>query len=527
MNITSPNSFAQTTPEAVGITSASLLNLLDTVEQRGINLHSLMVLRHGQVAAQMWWTPYAPDEPHQLYSFSKSVVSAAIALAESEGLLHCDDRIASFFPRRIKPDADPRIFSVTVEHLLTMTSGAFSQNETGLRGQDDWVEWFLNTPLSHFPGDRFIYNSMNTYMLSAILCRVTGMGLVDYLMPRLFEPLGIRRPMWDKCPMGIECGGWGLYLKTEDMAKFCQLCLDDGVWQGRRILPEGWAARAGSSLVPSSTDSKLNDSPHRISGYGHQFWRNGDDCSWRADGMFGQYGLIMPQKDMVIITTGGHAAQMEVLDVLYDVFIPCVDDIPEGTLPSADYEELLHRTENLRLGSPNFIPGQRAKEEQISGRWFDFPMNRRTLLPLPIRYLHRTGSLGVSGLRFVFSGDQPALCWKEDGTENILPFRTDGSFCRCELICSQRCYHVVTTAGWTDESTLEIDIRLIRTAHMQRLTFRFEDDGVLCLFNEDPSLEQMLKMLIDFAEPMRPMAERMARLVRRMLPGIRGRLRPK
>lgn len=514
--------FERVPPEQCGITSASVLNLVDTLSVRKINIHSLMVLRHGKAAVSLWWKPYSPELPHQQYSFSKSVVSLAVGLAEAEGLISLDDRIAGFFPRRITAEADPRIYSVTIEHLLTMTSGAVQQNETGVPRYTDWVEWFLNTPLSSFPGDSFVYNSMNTYMLSAILSKITGCGLVDYLMPRLFEPLGIERPEWDKCPVGIECGGWGLYLKTEDMAKICQLCLDDGVWEGRRILPKQWAARAGACSVASDSDSKLSDSIHRTSGYGYQFWRNGDGTSWRADGMFGQYGLIMPEKDMVIVTTGGHASQMELLEALYDVFIPHVDDIPEGTIPGSDYEELCARAAELTLCYPKTIQRPAELEASLAGEYFDFPVNRHSLLPMSVRLVHQAKSLGAASVRFDFAEDQSVLRWWENGTEYTIPFSPDGRFHSCTVDYSGRSYLMVTHGAWLDESTLEIGLRPIHTAHMQRIIFTFEEDDVVCRFDEDPSMEQLLKMVIDFARPVRPIAKRLSRLANVVMLPVRG-----
>lgn len=517
--------FPPASPEDVGITSASLLNFLDTVRQRELNLHSFMLIRHGKAAAAMWWRPYSPSQPHQLYSFSKSVTAAAVAMAQEEGRLSFEDRVAGFFPRQIDPDADERIFSVTVEHLLTMTSGAVAQNEVTMRGQDDWVEWFLNTPLNCEPGTRFAYNSLNTYMLAAILRKVTGEGLVDYLMPRLFEPLGIERPVWDTCPLGIECGGWGLYLTTGDMAKFCKLCLDDGLWEGRRLLPEGWASKAGSPLADTAADAKLNDSVHRTGGYGYQFWRNGDGSSWRADGMFGQYGLIMPEQDMVVVITGGHASQMEIMDAFYDTVVPYIDLIPEGSAPGTDWDELLGIAGELCCPRPERRPRSFEQEKRLDGMIFDFPMNSHSLLPLSMRYLHRIRNLGVSALRLEFGEEQSAIYWSEGGREQRVPFRTDGEFCRGTLTCAHREYPVVTAAGWTGPDTLTVDVRPIRTAHMNRVILRFEENRVICSFEEDPTVEKMLKMLFGLSPHARPVADRMARLAVRIRPSLVGRVR--
>ena len=514
--------FETSTPEELGITSASILNLLDTIRQRNINIHSLMIVRHGKTAAAMWWKPYCPEQPHQLYSFSKSVTAAAVAIAAAEGKLSLSDRVASFFPRIIDRDADERVYSMTVEHLLTMTSGAVAQNEVTMHGHTNWVSWFLNTPLNAFPGERFVYNSLNSYMLAVILRKVTGEGLVDYLMPRLFEPLGIERPTWDTCPMGIECGGWGLYLTTGDMAKFCQLCLDDGVWNGVRLLPEGWAANAGSGHVLTGTDSKLNDSPHRTCGYGHHFWCNSDGSSWRADGMFGQFGIIMPEKDLVVVTTAGHAAQMELLDVLWEDFLPCIDTIPEGTQPGTDYDELCGIAGELTTSRPVQTARNLQREQLLNGVEHAFPINNHSVLPLAMRYLHRVKNLGVARLRLDFGDDRSTLCWTEGGTEHCIPFALDGSFCECTLTCAHRTYPAVTCAAWTAPDTLEIDVRLIRTAHMTRLLLTFDEEGITCAFDEDPALERMLEMLFELARPIRPVSRRMASFVSRRITGVRS-----
>lgn len=516
------SAFEKIPPEGAGITSASVLNLLDTLRSKRINIHSLMILRHGKVLTALWWKPYRPELPHQLYSFSKSVLSAAVGIAVDEGRISRDDRVASFFRRAIDRDADERIYSMTIKHLLTMTSGAVAQNEVTMYRQTDWVDWFLNTPLNHFPGERFVYNSLNSYMLSVILRKITGEGLVNYLMPRLFQPLGIERPMWDTCPMGIECGGWGLYLTTEDMAKFCQLCLDDGVWKGRRVLPQGWAAEAGDGIVPSTTDGKLNDSCHRSGGYGHHFWRNSDGMSWRADGMFGQFGLVIPHKDMVVVTTAGHAAPMEVLDVLWNEFFPQVDAVPEGTSPGEDYDELCRFSDALTTLCPVQSVRSLERERMVNGVSYSFPINSHSLLPLSVRFLHRVKNLGVASMRLDFGDTCSMLCWTEGGVEQCVPFALDGTFCHGTLTYAHRSYPVVTTAAWIAPDTVEIGVRLINTAHMNRLLLRFNDEGVICTFDEDPSLENMLKMAFELSRPMRPIAQRMARFVRHRMPGIRG-----
>ncbi|MBE6752881.1 MAG: serine hydrolase [Ruminococcaceae bacterium] len=508
-------------PEWAGITSASLLNLIDEAKNRNIHLHSLMVLRHGKVLTQLWWKPYAPDIPHHLYSFSKSVTAAAVGFAIDEGLLSLDDRIIKFFPRRVGEGADSRIYSVTVRHLLTMTSGIVLSNEATMFTRNDWVEWILNTPLIFFPGDKFVYNSLNSYMLSAILRRVTGMGLVEYLTPRLFEPLGIPVPNWDKCPLGIEAGGWGLSLRTEDMAKFCQLMLDDGCWNGRQILPEGWAQEAGRKQADSSVDSKLRDCPDCSSGYGYQFWMCRDG-SFRCEGIMGQFGLVMKKLDMVIVTTASRSDHLDILDLLWDVFIPYVDIIPEGTAPSSDYDELCAVAKTLEMPTPVPIQRRREVESAVTGQTYSLAGNFASLLPLAVRYLHSLPPLGIDALRFDFDDEQCTLSWREDGGDKQLPFRLDGGYCRSTLVYGGKELDTVTCAAWTAPDTLEVYIRIIRTPHMQRARFRFDKDKVIYSFNEEPTLEEYAKTILDFIKPVRGVSPRLAKLADKITLSVTG-----
>lgn len=510
-------------PEEVGITSASVLNLIDRAQKCGLHLHSFMLLRHGKAAAQCWWKPYSPEIPHHLYSFSKSITATAVGFALAEKKLKLDDRVISFFPRRIGDTADPRIYSMTVEHLLCMTSGAVLFNEATMHLHTDWVEWFLNAPLFSFPGDKFVYNSMNSYMLSAILRKVTGVGLVDYLMPRLFEPLGIERPDWYKCPLGVECGGWGLLLKTEDMAKFAQLYLDGGKWKGKQILPEGWSENASALHTRTDTDSKFTSNPHSRSGYGYHFWLNDGGDSYRADGMMAQYGIILPKKDTVIITTAGTADQMKVLDLIWDTVIPYIDAIPEGSMPGADYDELCRVSNHLALPSPAAIIRSRGIEDRFSGKRFGFSENVSSFVPLAIRYLYEMPPLGIDWVQFDFGDDISTMKWHEDGHCCRVDFRLDGEYCSGELPLGQRTVPVVTKGAWTAADTLEVDIRFIRTPHMLRAIFRFSENTLSYSFDETPTVEDSIKTVLNFISGIRPVSSHLAKAANRILTPIIGK----
>ncbi len=231
-------------PEAQGIASSAVLAFVEAADRNLRELHSFMLLRHGQVVAEGWWSPYGPQDPHMLFSLSKSFTATAAGLAIAEGLLSLEDAVLPFFPDDA-PAAQPshNLAAMRLRHLLSMSTG---HTLPSLRARNApsvscWAAAFLEQPVEHAPGTHFIYNSGATYMISAIIQKVTGTTVQEYLRPRLFAPLGIRADVpWENCPRGINTGGWGLSLRTEDIARFGQLYLQDGVWNGQRLLPEGW-----------------------------------------------------------------------------------------------------------------------------------------------------------------------------------------------------------------------------------------------------------------------------------------------
>lgn len=522
----SPEYFETCPPEELGISSSSILNFIEAVDQRSIKLHSLMILRHGKCAASIWWRPYSPEIPHHLYSLSKSFTSAAIGFAVDEGLLSLDDRITKFFPRRVGKRADPRIYSVTVEHLLNMTSGAVLVNETGMYAKSDWVEWYLNAPLTSFPGEKFVYNSLNTYMLSAIIRKVSGVGLTEYLDERLFKPLNIETPIWQKCPMGIECGGWGLALKTEDIAKFGQLYLNNGVWEGKQLLPKGWAETSGSFHADTTSDTKFTDNPNSTAGYGYQFWLCRNEGWYRADGMMGQYAIIMPDKDMVIVTTAGCPVQLDVLDVLWDTLIPAIDVIPEKSEPGPYYKKLNDLAAQISLPTPQAVARAREIEDRISGRVYELPINLFSMLPLVVRYLYDLTPMGIDSLRFDFGDDISYLHWHEDGCDMCVPFSLNGEFTACTLNYSGSEFETRVFAAWVDQKTLEIDIRLIRTPHMLVARFVFEDDVIKICCSEQPTMEESAKYMVNLVKPLRSVSQPLAKFVGKYFnPVLTGKLK--
>lgn len=325
--------FWRATPESQGVESEKIREMFLALEkEKSIHLHSIMVLKNGKVIAETSFYPYQKWLWHTTYSMGKSVVSMAIGLLIQEGKLSLDTKIIDIFKKNVNLLSMLKLKNLSVEHLLTMTSGV-AFNETGAISGNDWVKSFLDAPLRHEPGEVFEYNSMNTYMLSAIVTEVTGETLVDYLKPRLFEPLGITKVFWESCPKGITKGGWGLFLCAEDMAKLGQLYLQKGQWNGVQILPAEW--------VESSTAKKVIPPKNTgFEGYGYQIWTGKRERSFAFNGMMGQNVFVYPDVQMVVVTTAGNEeffASNAMLDIL------------EYYLPKAG-EKAEPSNENLQMG---------------------------------------------------------------------------------------------------------------------------------------------------------------------------------
>ncbi len=316
----------RSTPEAEGIPSSALLDFLREADAQLDALHSVMVVRHGRVVAEGWWKPYSAEHPHLMFSVSKSFTSIAVGLAIAERRLTLDDLVVDLLPDDLPTEITPRLATLAVRHLLTMTTGhatdtvSLAEESHG----ENWARAILAQPLDFTPGTHYVYNSGASYLLSAILQRLTGERLLHYLTPRLFEPLTIASASWQSCPRGIDAGGWGLSITTEDLATFGQLLLQRGEWDGRQLVSAEWIDEATSAQVDTSaTDHDLDGRQ----GYGFQFWRN-RLAGYRADGAFGQFCIVLPAQDAVVVLTSALPVAQLVLDLVWQHLLPAFGDSP-------------------------------------------------------------------------------------------------------------------------------------------------------------------------------------------------------
>jgi CubicO group peptidase (beta-lactamase class C family) len=454
------NALPRSAPEAQGIPPAAVRAFLNDAERKDLGLHSLMVLRHGHVVAEGWWDPYGPTHPHMLFSLSKSFCSTAAGLAIAEGKLSLDDTVLSFFPDEAPADLGPNLTAMRLRHLLSMSTG-HDQDTTG-RLRDgaggDWVRAFLAQPVEHAPGTHFVYNSGATYMVSAIVQKVTGQTVLDYLGPRLFGPLGITGQTWESSPQGISVGGWGLNITTEDIARFGQLYLQKGVWRGERLLPEAWVAEATSAQVSNGDDPNSD----WAQGYGFQFWRCRHDA-YRGDGAFGQFCVVLPEQEAVVAMTAGSGNLGGVLNLVWEHLLPALGSFP----------------------LPPDAPAQEQLRAKLAGLSLPAPDGARTS-PL---------AATVSGKTYAFAaGDAnehktETACWNFDGEGATVTIQDALGGHRIEAgaetwrrgtttLREGRSHLVAARGAWTAEDTYVLTAYFYETPFALTLIARFTDGGV-------------------------------------------------
>ena len=328
------------TPESQGVSSEAIAKFVRAADEKVNSMHSVMILRHGKVIAEAWWAPEDATKPHVLWSLSKSFTSTAVGLAVEEGKLSIEDRVVGFFPDDLPAEPTENLRKMQVKDLLTMSTG--HADEPNVRQSQDWIKSFLAHPLPHPPGTFFRYNTPATFMQSAIVQKVTGKTVVDYLQSRLFDPLGIQPPRWDTNPQGISLGGYGLFLKTEDIAKFGQLYLQNGKWEGKQLIPATWVQQATSKQVSNGD----NPSSDWNQGYGFQFWRCRHNA-FRGDGKDGQFCVVLPDQDAVVVMTANTTNMQAQLSLVWDHLL---EGFQEGAIAEdpKNQEALSGLCKNLR-----------------------------------------------------------------------------------------------------------------------------------------------------------------------------------
>jgi CubicO group peptidase (beta-lactamase class C family) len=461
-----PGHLPRTQPEAEGVSSPALLEFVNALDEVDA-IHSVMVVRHGQVVAEGWWTPYAPETPHILYSLSKSFTSTAVGLAVADGLLSVDDPVVKFFPDEAPDDPSENLQAMKMHDLLRMNTGHETEPPMIWEGPDSpvahltWVERFFAHPVAHAPGSRFVYNTPATYMQSAIVQKVTGETVLDYLRPRLFEPLGVEDPQWITSPEGISTGGYGFMARTEEIAKFGQLYLQHGEWSGEQLLSADWV-REATSIQSTNGDSPTSD---WAQGYGYQFWRSRHNA-FRGDGAFGQYCLVLPEQQAVVAITSGVADMQNVLNIVWDKLLPAFHD---GSLPddTPAQRALLNRLSGLTMRMP---AGESTSTiaSDVSGRSYEFAENDR----------------GIDAVALEFADDGATLVVRAAGEESHTPvglgtwITSQGGFSNDieSMLSVPNDLLLAASGAWTADDVFTIKLVACETPFYSTLNFHFDGD---------------------------------------------------
>lgn len=524
--------FVRATPESQGISSdlfAALLRELDA--SKDTEMHHFMALRHGKVICECNFAPYPKGMWHITHSMCKSITGMAIGMLIEEEKLKLDENIYDIFPNHI--NAFSKIFRpvITVENLLTMTSGV-TFNESGIVSGNDWLGSFLNASVNGKPGTEFQYNSLNTYVLSAIVTKRTGETLTEYLTPRLFGPLGITKYYWETCPKGITKGGWGLFLCAEDMAKLGQLYLQRGKWNGQQLVSEYWIEISTARHLKTQNDTY---------GYGYQLWMEQRPGSFEYNGMLGQNVIIYPDMDMVLVTNAGNkemfqdCIMLNIIRKYFPVNYHPADVLPENPLSYSLLKRLCGELENgennnrstsLRGRWKRNVVSRRKHSDKkysyrisaavdrpsdhhsfmraVSGRTYVMEQQNIGIAPLFVQVFHNNMTDGISEISFTYDAGNFYVSFTEGEVIHKLPVGFGRAADGCVDLHGE--HYLVATLGEfardeNDIPVLKLEITFIeecvkRKAHI----FFHEDNGIEIRWNETPGKKMILAGLSSITE---------------------------
>jgi CubicO group peptidase (beta-lactamase class C family) len=470
--------FERTTPESVGVSSASVHRLLDRLESGHTEMHGIQIMRRGKICAEGWWSPYAPGIRHNLMSLTKTYAATAIGIAYTEQLLDLSDRIIDIFPLQSPHEPGELLKKLTVRDMLCMGGGMEDMPSPSI----NWIKDFLAAPVKHTPGTHFMYNSLGSTLLAAVIKKLTGLGLHEYLGPRLFDKIGIDSSnlRWALMPGGIEVGGAGLYAAVEDNLRLMKLYADGGVFEGRRILSETYVRQAVSKQIDTSSQAETYPfAKDNFCGYGFQIWMCQPEDVYRADGAMGQYAIVCPKQDMIIsITETGRGIDgpQKTLDAVW-MFLDEISDKKTLAEDHAASSKLKKRMDTLALPRPAYRPYS-PKIEDIDMKNFyisngSLSFENHTLSV----FCGSENSSGISQFCFRFSPEGCIMEFLNDGIKYSANIATDGSRALNKLPLEHVASLVYMNGAWTSEDTFTVTARWIETSFEKEVSFCFNDTG--------------------------------------------------
>ncbi|MDA7680996.1 beta-lactamase family protein [Verrucomicrobiales bacterium] len=459
-NKTNSNHLPRSSAASQNVDEVILEDFINSLDSKFKGIHSVMILRNGKVICEGWWSPYREEDNHMLFSLSKIFTSTAVGMAAEENLLSIDDTVAQYFPNDLPDNSPYNLKAIRVRDLLTMTTG--HQSEPPISANEISVRSFFETKVEHQPGTHFKYNTSATFVQSALIQKVTGQKVLRYLQSRLFEPLGISNPNWRDNYQGISLGGYGLRLRTEDIAKVGQLYLQKGRWGNKIIIKEDWVDMATSKQVSngSNPDSDWNQ------GYGFQFWRCKFD-SYRGDGAFGQFCVVMPRLNAVIAITSGENDMASILNLVWDKFLPACYTFP-NKIKSNQHSSLNKTLKNLAIDG---VAGYSTTVSEESYVNTSYTLNSN---PLGFNSLKISQASYEQPLKISLIGDGKKI---EFSAGYKFWTRTRSDFPN-GLMMDLKNESLAAVYGWENSNILNVKVCATETPFNFSMKFKFEEKGV-------------------------------------------------
>ncbi len=505
-------------PSKAGINNNDIANYLKKLGNRkGANVHSVLIIRNGKKICDASFAPYSTDNFHISHSLCKTITGLAIGMLIDEGKLNYSDTICDIFPDKCSFLTSRRMKSVNIKHLLSMTSGANFKEVSGVV-ETDWVSSFISYDTNSEPGEKFEYNSMNSYMLSAIVTKITGEKLQDYLSTRLFEPLGFGSFYWETCPMGNNKGGWGMYILPEDLAKIGLLFLQKGkfIHNGKtiQIISEDYLSKA---VMPYGSFAQNQD-------YGFQIWVMEKGEYYVMNGLFGQNVFICPRLSMVIVINAG-GPSLSVAGPIYNItklFLekiqnenstPGVNFAMQNYLKAKEISNLKYNTiiDNSIIKTPAFFTSSLKQKlnvnkhirqtcRNLSNSMYSFTKCRFGLFPIILSCMNDFYTTGLSGVSFFYNEQTDAfyLIWIEGHSTLRIPIGFEkpelctlnfgGNIFKC-AVCGR------ITTDEDDNLVLKVSVHFIESSGVQNLKFYFNDKNIKIVMNEAPGFINIIENL--------------------------------
>jgi hypothetical protein len=475
LNAQTRNPLPRSNPESEGVSSSGIEKFLNAAAGSKTEFHSFMFLRHGKVIAEGWWNPYSSNLKHSMYSTSKSFTATAIGFAINEKRLALTDKVISFFPKDLPDTISQNLSRLAIKDLLSMSVGQDPDPTADVITKDsNWVRAILAKPIVNEPGTRFLYNTMGTFLLSAILQKVTHQTLLDYLKPRLFDPLGIEQMDWELSPTGVNTGGWGLRIKTEDMAKFGQLFLQNGQWLGIQVIPKDWIEAASSTKIiqhPELSRSK-RDSSDWEQGYCYQMWRCRNQA-FRADGAYGQFIIIMPEKDAVVAITAETADMQQELNLVWKYLLPAIHPSPLSA-NKLESEKMNQQLSALAISIPKSLSFP-TEEKNLSGKIFVIQPNQKQIKNISFDFNNDKCFLNLTTDSNSFRLAYGVGKWEFGETSKRGPYLISNPIYNFYTFVKSR---VAGAYRWIDGNTIELTLRYIESPHSERTVCHFDQNFV-------------------------------------------------